>query len=246
MVRQTFWILFLPLLLLSSCGKKSHSGLRIAIDPSWYPLQIPGKEEYVFGFCNDLIQEIAKNEDLDLQRVVVNWDHILYGLKHDQYEAAISTMPPLVFNQKDYDFSGLLLKTGPVLIVNNDSSSTSLQDLRKATIMIAEEQAQKELVRPYQEMSVLTYERAPEALNRLVERRIDGVLMESIVAYAYVQDIYAKNLKVAGPPLNNEGLRLITNKGEYQKFLASFNRGLKDLKERGEYERLLAKWKLTP
>src|SRR5689334_6241326 len=121
--------LFLCLLCALFYGCQSPSSIdekKIGVDPSWFPLSIPGRENNVTGFSTELLKEIGKMEKLHIVKVTVNWDDLVDGLRKQKYEAILSSIPPYTFNKQTYDFSELYLLTGPVLVVSADSKIDSL------------------------------------------------------------------------------------------------------------------------
>jgi len=74
---------------------------------------------------------------------------------------------------------------------------------------------------------------------------VDGAVVSLLVAQIFVKNLYNKVLKISSPPLNNEGLRLITITNQNKELIEVFNRGLDECKKRGIYQNLLLKWELN-
>ena len=98
-------------------GCSTKKSVRIGIDPTWYPLELDGKEANVFAFVDELLQEISRTSRVNFQRVSFSWDDLLLNMEQGNCEAVVSSMTPLVYNLDKYNFSPLFLETGPVLIV---------------------------------------------------------------------------------------------------------------------------------
>lgn len=236
---------FLAILFLaSSCSTGPTIEYKIGIDPSWYPLDLTGKEKNVLAFSTELLQQISQHEKIQITQVIMSWDNLLGGLQKRQYDGMLSSMQPYLFTQNQYDCSELYLQTGPVLIVSASSSVNSLSLLNGKEVAVQDETGIN-ILEKYPGIIIRTYDSIPKALNDVLTGTIDGALVNAISAYAYCNDLYQGQLKVATSPLNSEGLRLVTLHGEAGDLMQAFNDGLKQMQKSGHYNELLKKWGLT-
>lgn len=232
-------------LLLGSCsGGSKKTTYRIGVDPSWYPLEVGGRDKNILAFSIELLQEIAKKEKLQLVLVRMNWDNLLWGLREHKYQAALSTLTPYVFYQKKYTFSTPYLLTGLTLVLPEKTKEVPLDELQGREIAIVTGSDAATFLQVYSGVIIRSYENVPSALNALAEGHVDAALIDHLIGQSYVNDLYAGKLKVASAPLTDQGLRLLTLFNENLKLIDRFDKGLAAIKENGEYERLMRKWGL--
>ena len=236
-------LLFCPFFL-SGCGEKNNGTYKIGVDPLWYPLDFKGQENNVMGFSTELLTEIAKKENLYLSLLNTNWDSLFQGLRSGAYEAILSSLSPYNFNLKQYDFSDLYLPLGPVLIVPSSSKANSLEKLKGKEVGVIAESSSSLILEAYPEISIRTYGSASALINELLMGRIDGVLLPILIAESFSRGSFTDSIKIVSPPLNNEGLRMLTLKGKSPKLLKHFNKGLAQLEKKGQYKKLLNEWQL--
>lgn len=236
---------FLFFFLLTSCGSFSEKPYRIGIDPYWYPINFSSKEGDVNAFINELLQMIAYSEGVVFERVQANWDSIYSELERGQYQGIISSLSPNTFKRELFSFSDPILMTGPVLVMRQDESQTSLADFSGRTILILDGSSDIQILQQYPEIIVRTTTSIPMALNQVSEEAANGALVASVFAKSFVNDQYADTLKIQGEPLTNNGLRLITMRDEAQdrKLLKIFSNGLKKLQGK-KLDALKEKWGL--
>jgi polar amino acid transport system substrate-binding protein len=236
-------IVYFCLILLSACGggKSAHS-YRIGVDPNWYSLEIPGKENNVTGFSNELLQAVSRSEKLQLTMVMVSWDNLLSGLNEGKYDAVLTPKEPRLFNQNTFDFSDVYLATGPVLVVPIKSPINSLEMLQGKEIAVQRGDPNMGLVEKSPGVLLRIYDSIPQALNDIVSEKIDGALIDILTAEGYVHDLYQNQLKVATPPLTNVGLRLVSLHNQATDLIKKFNQGLAAAKQSGAYDKLAHKW----
>ena len=233
---------FFALLVIAGCGSFDKKSYSIGVDPSFFPMELQGKEANVFAFCNELLQELAKLKGVQFERVNTSWDNLLMGLREKKYQAMISPMPPLLFNKEKYDFSKLFLPSGPVLIVRQNADISSFDDLKGKEVAVEPHTEGQNIIEKDPDIITRFYDSIPIVLNEVVRGKIDGALVPYILAISYLQDLYRGRLKIVTRPLTNEGLRLITLKNENRDLLKLFSSGLKELKDDGKYDKLLEKW----
>lgn len=242
MKAKIFFIL--GILLLCGCSSVKKNTYRIGVDPSWYPLELPGREKNVLAFSIELLQEVAKKEKLQLTLVRMNWDNLLWGLREKKYQAALSTLTPYVFYQRKYTFSNPYLLTGPTLILPADAKELSLDKMQGKEIAIVTGSEADTLLQVYPGVIIRSYESVPDALNALALGQVDAAVVDYLIGESYVNDLYQGKLKASGAPLTNEGLRLLVMHNESPKLIDRFDKGLAAIKASGAYDELLRKWGL--
>jgi len=218
---------------------KKHQFI-IAADNRWDPLDFHGKEQYMLGFASELVDFIAKEEEVKIQLVSMGSSQLLDNLEKGHYDGILSSIYPDVFNEKKYLFSEPFYLTGPVLVVPLNSKATSINELHTVGIERGFTTPGTPLI------SVIPFNNMNVALSELVMGKIDGVIMNNIDAYAFLEGYYSSKLKVVTAPLNDEGLRLITLNDFFGKALIKiFDDGLGKAKAEKVYHKLIQDWELT-
>ncbi len=223
---------------------KDHVFL-IAADSKWYP-SLLGKEQYMQGFTTELLQEISKEEDFKFRFMSVGPTLLYSNLDKGFYDAVLASMIPDIGHREKYAFSNPFYLLGPVLVVPTNSRIRSVPDLDGRSVGIRRGSSAVFTLSGYAGIVLVTFDNMNEALERLMQDRLDAVIMDSMIAHSYIQGVFSERLKVVTNPLTDEGLRMIVphdKAGEY--IVEKFNTGLKKMKENGVYQRLLKKWELV-
>ena len=64
-----------------ACSPSTSSKVYVvARDPTWFPLQLMGKQDNVFAFSDDLLEAISSEDGFSVEMVNANWDNLLYNL----------------------------------------------------------------------------------------------------------------------------------------------------------------------
>lgn len=217
----------------------------IAADNKWYPISLLGKEQYMQGFTTELLQEISREEGFKFRFMTVGSAQLFDSLDRGIYDGVISTLMPDVVRREKYLFSDPYYLVGPVLVVPTHSKIKGLNDLDGKSVGIRRGSPAVFVLSGYPGILLVTFDNMTEALDRLLSDRLDGVIVDSMIAHTYTQGIYANQLKVVTNPLLDEGFRLIAKHGRLgEHLIEKFDAGLKKVKEKGIYKQLLNKWEL--
>ncbi len=244
MFARLFLLVSLCLISLTGCEPRQPKTYKVAIDPLWYPLDFMNKENNIIGFSTELLTLIGTKEHLNLPIQNTNWDSLLQGLKLGTYPAVLTSLYPYSFNASTYDFSDCYLPLGPVLVVASNSTKTSLSDFKGKEIGALKNSSAVLLIEKDPEIFIRTYDKPYSLINDVLTGRIDGGLLPILTAESFTRGSFVTQLKIVSPPLNDEGLRLITLKGKYPDLIARFDSGLKKAQKKDDYEKLLSRWQL--
>ena len=233
-------------LVFGSCATNSDSfDYQIALDPTWATLDLPGRETELTAFTLELIEAVGKAEGFTVGIYQQNWNDLIYGLQQNQYDAVCSMMQPYLFYDKLYAFSDLYLLTGPVLVAPSQNPSPTLSQMKGKIIGIQRNSQAALILEKYPDIIQRTYDSIQQALLDITKDSIDAAIVDVLTAEAFTQNLFQHQLKVASPPLTQDGVRIVALKEEPSNFIVRFNRGLKKLKENGTYSALVKKWNLA-
>lgn len=233
----------------SSGGAKKKIFL-IGRESSWYSVELGGKERNLTAFTNDLFSIIAEENKMKFEWYESTPSGLVHGLDIGDYDFILTSLRTTFINQQKYDFSDPIYQFGPVLLVRQDSTVTSLKELKGQTIGLhygfswANNAQNVPEINTY-DLYFTTYTNMNHALDDLVNDKIDGVIMQAIPAFTLTQGLYAGKIKVVTPPFSDEGIRVVSLKrSKYENIIEEINESIKEMRSNGTYESLVAKWNL--
>ncbi len=257
--KPALWIsllcaIIIIILSMRACGRHhvgSNHTYIIGRDNSWNAMQLIGRERNLLAFTNDLLETIAHQAEFRFAWHDTTHDTLFEGLDDGSYDAILSSERPDIYNQQKYAFSELIIKFGPVLIVRQDAAISSLKQMQGLTIGVGYGlpltfNAIRQSGANVYNLIFVTYPTINKALEALSKDRIDGVIMDALPAYTMLNKFYTGQLKIATPPLTDQGLRLISLKDEASETLINnFSEALRTLKKNGTYDSLIDKWDMV-
>lgn len=246
-------MLFLLILIIGggirSCNRSTTVDLTktfvIARDPSWYPLNLMGKNQNVLAFTNDLLLTIAKEKGVRLELLSISSNRLDLGLDSGDYDGIITSLMPDPQNNRYYNFSSTLFFVGPVLVVPIDSKVTSIEQMSNKIVGIP---SNLEISVDLNKFTAIfkPYINIRTAFTDLMQNHLDGIILPVMQAYNFIEAFHKGLFKIVSGPLTDQGLRIVTLQTIRSEFvIKEFNDGLNRLIENGTYDALCKKWGLV-
>jgi len=231
--------LFIVVQLFSFSNLKTHNSYCIGWDKTWYPINLKEKTNNVNGFVGALFAEIEKTDKISFNMPDINSLSLFDALEKKKCDAILASLDPTLAALQKYDFSDSFLDLGPVLVVPLSSKTTSVEEFQGEVVGISAFDDSIFIVQKIPSIIIKEYDNMTLALNDLVDGKVGGVLLSNLDAQALIPALYAKTLRIATPPLNQKGLRLVSLKGKNEPLIALFNSFIKKIRQDGSYQKLL-------
>ncbi len=204
----------------------------------------------VIGFDPELMNEIAQEAGFDYEFVVTSFNGLLESVINGEFDSAMSAL--IIPDQpiEGLAYSIPYLEVGQVLVVR--ANETELQSYHDIGVGIpigvqrfsSGEQTARTIV-GLMEPDLQFYDTTPEALQALIDRQIEGVILDSNDAEFYTNS-YPQQLKIAGGPGREAW---ITEKAygiavteDNEALLAALNEAITIVQENGTLAQLAQTW----
>ncbi len=223
-------------------GCSSDSGkLRVATDATWPPFEyVDTTTGKIVGFDIDLFTEIAKETNLDIEFVNVEWDPLLAGVAQGTYDCAISSITIKEDRKAEMDFSDPYYVAGQVIVTLKESTSiTGPESLSGKKVGVQTGTTGDDEAQAIEGTNVVGYDEIGMAFVALMGKQIDAVVCDTPVASGYLAKY--DTLTTAGEVLTTEEYGIAFPKGNAD-LVNKVNDGLAKVKARGVIEELVQKW----
>lgn len=223
-------------------GCSSDSGkLRVATDATWPPFEyVDTTTGKIVGFDIDLFTEIAKEANLDIEFVNVEWDPLLAGVAQGTYDCAISSITIKEDRKAEMDFSDPYYVAGQVIVTLKESTSiTGPESLSGKKVGVQTGTTGDDEAQAIEGTNVVGYDEIGMAFVALMGKQIDAVVCDTPVASGYLAKY--DTLTTAGEVLTTEEYGIAFPKGNAD-LVNKVNDGLAKVKARGVIEELVQKW----
>lgn len=244
-ISLTLMILFLFFLFYQHSSFEDENVYHIGMDNRWKDLQLYGREINFSAFSQDILAAISKEEQIRFKLMHARGNELEQRVLDGEYDAIMTGMKVTEVRQRTLEFSDPYYVLGPVLTVAIHTQMEGWNEFaRKVIGVYAFSPTILELQKDHG-MQLKYYEDIKRALADLSEHKIDGVIFPALPSLIYTKTFYHDRLKVVTPPIDDEGVHLVTLKNERgSKLVEQFNRGLNVIKKNGVYDELLTRWGL--
>ncbi len=205
-----------------------------------YLMEDPGGADRVVGFEVDIMDAIARRLGVRAQFVQYNWSNLVPSLERGDFDIAMNGLEATTERQARILLSRPYYIYAETLAVRTGSAYRSLADLKGRRVGTLNQTYAHDLLRDAG-VEVVLYEGNEEPYLDLVHGRLDGVLLDNIIADRYgcprdgvecLPDDVARGTYVIGLRKQDPELK------------AAIDAALEAMIADGELERILRTWKL--
>ncbi|MCG7340333.1 ABC transporter permease subunit [Staphylococcus sp. ACRSN] len=218
---------------------KKRGELRVGLSADYAPYEfehnVNGKSEYA-GIDIELAKKIAKDNNLKLKIVNMQFDSLLGAIKTGKIDLIISGMTPTPERKKEVDFSDSYMSVTQKMIIKQSDSDhlKTIDDFANKKIGV-QKQTQQETIAQNEidNAKVQSLTRVPEVIMSLKSGKVDGMVIEGPVAEAYLKQ--NSDLKFADGVKFKEGQKntAIAVPKNSPILMDKLNSTIKDVKDKG-------------
>jgi ABC-type amino acid transport substrate-binding protein len=237
-------------LVLTGCGGGQGGGgggggeqITVASDISYPPMEFTKNGKPV-GFDIDLMNEIAKRANLQVEYQNVTFDGIIPGLGNNLYDAGLSSFTITKAREQKVDFSDPYFNADQSLMVQSDSPIKSVDDIADGTVGVQLGTTGEVKTKEFKQEGkitgeVRTFDTITDAFAALENGQLEAVINDFPVS-AYKANQSDGTLQVVQTFPTGEKYGIAFPKDS--DLLGPVNKALEDIKKDGTYAELYEKW----
>jgi ABC-type amino acid transport substrate-binding protein len=192
------------------------------------------------------MQDISINEEIEIRLNFVRETEAKALVNEGICDGYFSAMPKTFSSEKQYYFSTPLFNSGYLIVVMNDSPLKNLEDCIDANIGVTRDSLNRILPFLRPSWRAYIYDTTSLALEDVKQRRINGVLIDSLDLQILLTGRYSNEFRPLYPSLSPHEIRVVTLKTpKGAELIGSIDKGSSRLKEKGLIEKHLQYWGIT-
>lgn len=242
-LNKHFLFVFILIIFCSFCSEKTSAQKQfIARGDAYYPpYEYIDDEGNTTGFNVDLLREVAKEMNLNIEIKLGKWNTVKEQLKNKEIDI-ITGMFYSKERKKLFDFSLSFINVSHSLFVLPESSISNLKNLNNKKISVQEDDIMHEYALKNLKNSIIIPVRDPQiSLEGLHKKKYDGVILSRYQSYFFNAKNDWNNIKGIDLNFKQKEYCFAVVKGN-KKLLNKLNEGLGILKQKGKYDELYKKW----
>ena len=230
-------VLAICLLFLVSCGnsgskqeapKEEKMKVRVGVEADYPPYTFTDQSGKMTGYDVEVLEEIGKRKNFDVEFLVTPWDGMFLGLEAEKY-----------------DFTDEYLVSGPQIIVKKGRTDIQkIDDFKGKKIMSSVGSEYNELLKKYnkdEQFKIVYYDGdVTVAFDEIVQGRADATINDRLTAGYFIKQ-KGDIIELVGDPIERSTAHMIVRKND-NKLKEAINEGLKEMKADGTLSKLSEKW----
>ncbi len=233
----------LLLVALIACGVSPAlaENIKIAVSPGWPPMEFYDNDGKLTGFSIDYATALATELGMEADLLYVPWRELFSGLVNRDYELIVASVSITGERSTMFAFSRGYLNVRQTLLVKANQPRLRLSSLQDRRIGVRQFTTSHYLAKACG-AKVHYYDDVTEAVNALIDGRLDGVLCDSAVVAYYEKDMnLCGQLEVSDHGDDYEQYAIVARKDDAE-LLERVNQAMDNLNRNGVFARLAAKW----
>jgi ABC-type amino acid transport substrate-binding protein len=251
-VQRSVFLLVAGLLALALAGQAAAGGLEDArrrgrllagVKTDFPPFGFVDRAGAVQGFDVEIAQHLARalfDEDGRLELVPVTSGGRIPFLYSEWIDIIVATMTVTEERRQVLEFSQPYFISGSLLAVFKGSGVRGIEDLAGKTVaVIAGAIQEKDLQQLAPTAKQIKFDKIPEAVGALKERRVDAFCQDDVVILALAKE--DPELRAVGKPFIPRPYAMAVRKGDLE-FVGWVNKQLGKMKQDGSFEKIWGKY----
>ncbi len=228
---------------ISTSAMAQNRELVVASSATYAPFAFENKDKQIVGFDVDIINAIAKQQNIKIKLVNTPWSGIFAALNNGDVDLVISGVTINDKRRQSFDFSAPYFAAHQLIAVPKESTVASLKDLAGKKIAVvnastADDVASREFGKT--SPNIRRFESTPLIISEVAGGGVDAAIGDNgVIAYRVSQ---TANLKaVTDPSFPEESFGIVVKKGD-KALQDKLNAGLAAIRADGSYAQIYKKW----
>jgi len=227
----------------SSPAMAQNRELVVASSATYAPFAFENKDKQIVGFDVDIINAIAKQQNIKIKLVNTPWSGIFAALNNGDVDLVISGVTINDKRRQSFDFSAPYFAAHQLIAVPKESTVTSLKDLAGKKIAVvnastADDVASREFGKT--SPNIRRFESTPLIISEVAGGGVDAAIGDNgVIAYRVSQTANLKAVTDASFP--EESFGIVVKKGD-KALQDKLNAGLAAIRADGSYAQIYKKW----
>jgi glutamine transport system permease protein len=216
----------------------------IGTDLTFAPFEFQDSNGEYIGIDVDLLNAIAKDQNLELDLKPLGFDSAIQAVQSNQIDGMIAGMSITDERKKSFDFSEPYFDSGLQMAVKKGNKKIkSYEDLKGKTVAAKVGTESATFIEKNQDKygyKVRNFDDATGLYQALNNGEADAIFDDyPVLGYAIKN---GQALQLVGEKETGSSYGFAVKKGQHPELIKKFNAGLKNLKANGTYDKILAKY----
>ncbi len=237
--------------LASACSQDAQVETKkiiMGLDDTFAPMGFRDSSGQIVGFDVDLANEMAARNGWELEFQPIDWSMKETELNAGNIDLIWNGYTITDARKEMVNFSNPYLANAQVVVVLNDSSITTLEDLEGKSVATQAEsssldaaRAEAGFIESLKDGKIIEYATFNDVFNDLESKRTEAIIVDEVMARYYMNNKGEENYRVLEDNLGPEEFGIGVRKAD-EDLLKEINDTLEAMKSDGKYDEIYEKW----
>lgn len=237
--------------LASACSQDAQVETKkiiMGLDDTFAPMGFRDSSGQIVGFDVDLANEMAARNGWELEFQPIDWSMKETELNAGNIDLIWNGYTITDARKEMVNFSNPYLANAQVVVVLNDSSITTLEDLEGKSVATQAEsssldaaRAEAGFIESLKDGKIIEYATFNDVFNDLESKRTEAIIVDEVMARYYMNNKGEENYRVLEDNLGPEEFGIGVRKAD-EDLLKEINDTLEEMKSDGKYDEIYEKW----
>ena len=244
--------ILLVLILAVSCGNKTNAGkkrvIKVGTDGVYAPFSFKDESSgKLTGYDVEVIQEVGKRINADIEFTTVPWDSIFLGLESKRYDIIANEIEKTKEREEKYIFSDkYLVSAAQIIVKEGENNIKTLKDLEGKRVISAVGSNYSKTVEEYNKTAAkkidLNYFDGGITLTlvEIAQGKADATLSDRLVV-SYYKKQQGDKVQLIGEPLSTTPTFFLFRK-DSEELRNEVNKALAEMRADGTLAKISEKW----
>jgi L-cystine transport system substrate-binding protein len=220
---------------------KEAGVLNVGTEGTYAPFTFHNEEDVLTGYDVEVIKEVAKRLELDVEFMETQWDSMFAGLNSGRFHLIANQVGINEDRKKNYDFSEPYTYSSAVLVVPKGSTGiTSFEDLlgKKAAQSLTSNYGK---IAEENGAELVGVEGLAQAIELMKQGRADATVNDKLAVLDYIKQQGDEEITIVAESDEVSEMAFPVNKGD-QELVDAINEQLKAMKDDGTLTSISEEW----
>lgn len=220
---------------------KESGVLNVGTEGTYAPFTFHNEQDELTGYDVEVIKEVAKRMDLEVEFMETQWDSMFAGLNSERFHLIANQVGINEDRKENYDFSEPYTYSSAVLVVPKDSTGiTSFDDLtgKKAAQSLTSNYGK---IAEENGAELVGVEGLAQAIQLMKQGRADATVNDKLAVLDYIKQQGDEEITIVAESDDVSEMAFTVNK-DNQELVDAINKQLKAMKEDGTLTGISEEW----
>ncbi|WP_453993927.1 amino acid ABC transporter substrate-binding protein [Bacillus nitroreducens] len=220
---------------------KEKGVLTVGTEGTYAPFTFHNDEDVLTGYDVEVIKEVAKRMDLEVEFMETQWDSMFAGLNAKRFDLIANQVGINDERKANYDFSEPYTYSSAVLVVAKDNNDiTSFEELkgRKAAQSLTSNYG---AIAKENGAEIVGVEGLAQSIELIKQGRAEATANDKLAVLDYIKSQGDESIKIVAESDDVSAMAFTFNKGN-DELVAAINEQLAAMREDGTLTKLAEEW----